>query len=332
MASLGDIDYVDNVMGSQSVVQVAVDAMDESMSDDTTKRKRTPSNEFTDLDVTKKQKQKQPQKPCSNDTQQLLTCVKTEFAEIKSQIRTEIIDSLDNKLDTLGTRIQDAVMRSIKNDIELIRKEFNNKIESLSNNLENKLTSKLSSILECRVSSEVAKARKQLADDVNITKLKSDIKSYADAVQSKSTSSLEEQKKRVVIRGVSWESSEPEQITRDRVDALIRDGCKLRDVRVKRVQRINSKGKRPGPIIVTFDTFEQKQKLMRAKRVLNDSRDYKRVYIENDYGPEVRNADSNWRTILKEMGKQDQYRVSGGKVFPVRQGAGRANNNNINNH
>ena len=48
----------------------------------------------------------------------------------------------------------------------------------------------------------------------------------------------------------------------------------------------------------------------------------KKVHIENDYAPETRSTDSNLRTILKEIGKNKQYRVAGGKIFSVRQDNG----------
>ena len=61
---------------------------------------------------------------------------------------------------------------------------------------------------------------------------------------------------------------------------------------------------------------------MKTKNALKNVEKYKKVYIENDYAPEVRSADSNLRTILKEIGKCKQYRVAGGKIFSARQDNG----------
>ena len=41
------------------------------------------------------------------------------------------------------------------------------------------------------------------------------------------------------------------------------------------------------------------------------------VYIKNDYCQETRKTDSNLHTLLKEMGKNNPYRVEGGKLFPI---------------
>ena len=68
---------------------------------------------------------------------------------------------------------------------------------------------------------------------------------------------------------------------------------------------------------------------MKNKTFLKNVNKYKKVYIENDYSSETRNTDSNLRTILKEIGKDKQYRVAGGKISSTRQDSG--NNGNGNN-
>ena len=66
---------------------------------------------------------------------------------------------------------------------------------------------------------------------------------------------------------------------------------------------------------------------MKSKNMLKNIEQYKKVYIDNDYAPEVRNADTNLRTILKEIGKHKQYRVSGGKVLSIKQDNGMGTSN-----
>ena len=125
---------------------------------------------------------------------------------------------------------------------------------------------------------------------------------------------------------IPCDRNETAQVSKDKVSALIRDGCKLSNVKVTQAERKFSKGKKPGPIIATIETFEQKQSLMKNKNSLKNVNKYKKVYIENDYSPETRNTDSNLRTILKEIGKDKQYRVAGGKIFSARQDNGNGNN------
>ena len=65
-------------------------------------------------------------------------------------------------------------------------------------------------------------------------------------------------------------------------------------------------------------TLDKVNALIKDGYKLSDVTVYKKVYIENDYSQEIRTCDSNFRTILKEMGKDKQFRVAGGKVYPVK--------------
>ena len=71
-------------------------------------------------------------------------------------------------------------------------------------------------------------------------------------------------------------------------------------------------------IIASIETFPQKQKLMKSKSALKLTVAYKKAFIDNDYNSETRKTDSHLRTILKEIGKNKQYRVEGGKLFPLK--------------
>ena len=143
-----------------------------------------------------------------------------------------------------------------------------------------------------------------------------------------SASAFEERKKRIVVRGIPCGRNETAQVSKDKATALIRDGCKLSNVKVTQAERKFSKGTKPGPIIATIETFEQKHSLVKNNNNLKNANKYKKVYIENDYSNETRNTDSNLRTILIEIGKDKQYRVAGGKIFSTRYSGKNGNGNN----
>lgn len=117
---------------------------------------------------------------------------------------------------------------------------------------------------------------------------------------------------------MSTGANETSQTDSDKVTAMIRNGCKLTDVKVTSAERKATSGRKPGVILASIETFPQKQKLMKSKSALKKTLLYKNVYIENDYCPETRKTDSNLRTILKEIGKDKQYRVEGGKLFSLK--------------
>ena len=208
-----------------------------------------------------------------------------------------------------------------------------NKLSQRLDSLENDLKGKISELVTAAIKSEVAKLRDEYSSEIDSLKAKVTQleKSYADIVKNNgqaSRSEFEERKKRVVIRGLPGDNKESGQSTLDKVMALIRDGCKLADVTVTHAERKSTRSKKPGPVIATIESFEKKQTLMKAKNGLKNIEQYKRVYIENDYAPEIRSVDSNLRTILKEIGKNKQYHVNGGKMFPVRQTNGANGNGN----
>ena len=81
-----------------------------------------------------------------------------------------------------------------------------------------------------------------------------------------SASAFEERKKRIVVRGIPCGRNETAQVSKDKATALIRDGCKLSNVKVTQAERKFLKGKKPGLIIATIETFEQKHSLMKNKK------------------------------------------------------------------
>ena len=201
------------------------------------------------------------------------------------------------------------------------------KLEKRLDNLEKDLEGKITELISVAIKTEVNKLRSEYSSEIDSLKSKvSQLeKSYADIVKNNGhvvNSAFEERKKRIVVRGLPCDRNESAQVTHDKVMGLIRDGCKLADVKVTKAERKFSRGRKPGPVIATIESFEQKQKLMKSKNMLKNIEQYKKVYIDNDYAPEVRNADTNLRTILKEIGKHKQYRVAGGKVLPMKQDTG----------
>lgn len=101
-----------------------------------------------------------------------------------------------------------------------------------------------------------------------------------------------------------------------KINALIRDGMKIKDVKVKSAVRKKSRNDKPGLVIASLETPKQKQKVMKEKGKLKNSSEYHRVYINNDLPKSEQNTQSSLRTILKELGKERQYTVNGSRITP----------------
>ena len=81
---------------------------------------------------------------------------------------------------------------------------------------------------------------------------------------------------------------------------IIRDGLKLKDINVvKAVRKATINGK-PGVIIASIETLEQKRTIMENKKSLKNTDAFKKVYIEEDRPLQTRVAESNMKSILKE--------------------------------
>ena len=209
-----------------------------------------------------------------------------------------------------------------------LRKKLGTRIDALESDLEGKLYTRIYELITTTVRAEIDELRREYVSEIEglKTKITQLEKSYADALKCNGSSSskgetkaqFEDRKKRIVVRNLPQATDETPQIVMDKMNAMIRDGCKLTYVTVTAAERKTSAGRKPGVIIASIETFPQKQKLMKSKSALKKTVAYKKVFIDNDYNSETRKTDSNLRTILKEIGKNKQYRVEGGKLFPLK--------------
>ena len=153
----------------------------------------------------------------------------------------------------------------------------------------------------------------QLQDDV--TNLQ---KSYAEAAASTSAVVSDQSKCSVVIRNLKYEQNEStdNNITKNKVNCLIRDGLKLTNVKISTAERKQTRDGRPGIIIATVATAEQKSAVMQRKKDLRKIKNYESVYLEDERSPSQRLNESNMRSLLKACGKSGDYVFSNGRLFP----------------
>ncbi|CAC5419448.1 unnamed protein product [Mytilus coruscus] len=99
------------------------------------------------------------------------------------------------------------------------------------------------------------------------------------------------------------------------------------DVKIKSASRKQGRENHYGIIIVELDDAAQKKTIFSQKRKLKNNAAYKKVYIGNDLPLETRIVQNNMRTIIKEMGKeQDMDRLRLG-VWNCRGWSTRRNDN-----
>jgi hypothetical protein len=92
-----------------------------------------------------------------------------------------------------------------------------------------------------------------------------------------------------IIKNLEYNEREKNEsdLTKNKVQELLRDGLGLANVQIKSASRKESRGKYPG-VVVETDTFDEKKEIMKNKAKLKSSRQYDRVYIEIDMITETR--------------------------------------------
>ncbi|CAC5399360.1 unnamed protein product [Mytilus coruscus] len=118
-------------------------------------------------------------------------------------------------------------------------------------------------------------------------------------------------KNKLVIKNLKYDESEKDsnQVTINKIHELFKDGLALANIQVESVTRKESKGQYPGVVICEIKSAEDKTRIFKKKNKLKDNRKYSNVYIENDRSVETRNLQASLRTVLKEIGKEKDYKM-----------------------
>ena len=168
---------------------------------------------------------------------------------VKKVRQSDSIDTVDSNKDNMASpslddkQADDADM-FVPPGIKLLFTNLSTDIQSSHDKLSKRLDSfekdlqgKIKELVSVAIKAEVDKLRTEYSAEINSLKAKvaNLEKSYVDVVRNNGMSSaaaFEERKKRVVVREIPCDRNETAQVSQDKVMALIRDGCKLSDVRV----------------------------------------------------------------------------------------------------
>ncbi len=156
------------------------------------------------------------------------------------------------------------------------------------------------------VTDELARVRvTQTADQENVMKDIKRMKSYADAAKSGGI------ELNIVLKNVR--ESTNENVT-SKVNGVIREGLKLRGIEVEEAVRKETRNsKYPGVIIARCKSVEEKKQILREKKNLRDSRNYKNVYVESDKPLQQRILESNMKLLVDTVG-EGQLKLTGSRL------------------
>ena len=249
------------------------------------------------------------------------TKTKNSDHNISSDNMSTILQSLQNissELKLVNTTLSERITTEVKKVNDTVSKRMN----KLEEDLDKRLSDKLAQLVDKRVNNEMKKIRSEV--DSRINEIRSDINAEIDELGAKVNSitdtmqidrgspCAEAKRLNVVVR--NFPESVSENIT-EKVNNLIKNHIKVSDVTVSEANRLDSgSDSRPGVVIATFRSSEEKEKVMKAKHRLRSST-YKNVFIHNDLPKEERMMNSSLRAIVDAVNHgNSKLSVRGGRV------------------
>ena len=133
----------------------------------------------------------------------------------------------------------------------------------------------------------------------------------------------------LLVLNLPVDENEDEDTLKEDVEVLLRDGLEVGDVAVTAVQRIPPRSyaaatadgvneivddggnARTGVVKVRLESLEQKKRCLRNKQNLRTKPDFAGVQVRNCEDHASRLNRLNMDTLLRDMGKRDQYRFTG---------------------
>lgn len=248
---------------------------------------------------------------------------------------------LENKIDNIEKKTNEHLGK-LQNEMNSIRADFNQRLEGLAKKVElrvlkaveNDTKEKLKKLekemrkdmdkMKRSLDNSEAGVRKLSQTDLPIVqeKLGDEIDRLAERVTSlernKTDSSKfneqernDERTRRIVVRNLVERENEN---IKDRVNNII-DYLKVREISVETAERkANNYNSKPGVVIATFASKDDKEKVMKVKRNLKDGTRYHDVYLENDIPVHQRKMKNNLRTIVNTLGRE-KLKLRGSRII-----------------
>ena len=226
----------------------------------------------------------------------LLTLLRTEIAE-SSKLVNKKLDGLAKVItQSVVTDVSKTLMENIKTTVEAV------------------------------VNDKLAEMRKDIDNDIN--RLSDKLETVQKEIQQKPVNVTHDPLK-IVLIGVT--EGEHENVE-NKVQTVIKEGLKLKEVKVLNVERKKSgRPNRPGVIIAQCRDEGDKKPIMEAKVKLHNCPVHSKVHIHSDKPLEPRIQEANLRTIASIIGN-NELRVQGSRLVRVnRQHQDRGQRNQVNN-
>ena len=311
--------YVDAVMSSQSGVRSAVEL---SPGTKTGKKRHLSDAEESDIDdssVKKSKNESSSRKLSSAKRDSEGTDCSDDEREQKSKDKCRAKSSAF-RLTKADVHINAEVstnqlIQKMNQDMHKMFDSLTLKMDTIAEEIEKKLCAKFSQMLDKRINNEIRKVKEDIDSRISIVKedLYDEIKDLNDKVADLNPGDSENKREvNIILRNVPERTNEH---VCDTVNAILKDGLRLRDVSATRAERLSNQNNgnketdrstKSGLIVATLRNKDDKRKVMENKKKLNDSRNrHKGVFIHGDQSREERLQRSNLKTLIDSIKQGD---------------------------
>ena len=203
----------------------------------------------------------------------------------------------------------EQLINKLSTDVRSMFTDLSSRLDRLESGLEQRISKKVSQLLDKRVNTEMSRIKKDV--DAQIISVKeevaadiSDLNEKLDSLKLGTPSPQPDISRNIIIRNLPETSSERIE---SKVNSLFRDGLKLGNIAASSAERKGTQecSNKPGVVIVTLKSTEDKKKVMSAKNKLKNHRQYSKVYINHDQSRSERLLADNFRAILAAVKNGD---------------------------
>ena len=195
-------------------------------------------------------------------------------------------------------------------DMNMHYNSLHERIDKFEAGLEQRISNKVAQLLDKRVNSEMGRIRKDVDERLDAFKetFRSEIDEEFDLLSGKldSLQNIDHSHDRslnIATRGLPESNNEH---LNDKVNNVIRTGLKIRNITVRKAERkVSRSPSKPGVVIASFRSAEDKRNVMAEKSKLKDNTQFQDVFIQHDESREQRVMASNFRTMLQAMNNND---------------------------
>ncbi|XP_053402913.1 putative uncharacterized protein DDB_G0286901 [Mercenaria mercenaria] len=199
------------------------------------------------------------------------------------------------------------LIMKLSRDVSTLNTDMNCRNDKLETTLESKICHKIGNLIDKRVNAEVSRLKSDINMRINaftedirqeMADMEGKVKNILE-ISNANVNNSEIRKQNVAVRGLPYHEGENLNV---KVNSLIKDGIGIKNVSVLKTERKTVENSdKPGVVIATFQSMEDRRKVLSVKNKLKDSNQYDGVFISKDMSFDERSTSRNFMVIVNAL-------------------------------